>query len=43
MNTKAQIRLSPFPGETVPGDTFRKELSLYQDAIAGIGNQYALP
>ncbi len=44
MNTKAQIRLiSPFLGETDPDDPFRKELSLYQDAIDGIGNQYALP
>jgi hypothetical protein len=43
-NTQAQIRLiSPFMAETDPDDPFRKELCLYQEAIDGIGNEYALP
>lgn len=43
-NSKAQIRLiSPFLAETDPDDPFRKELSLYQEAIDGIGDKSALP
>ena len=43
-NTKAQIRLiSPFLAEADPDDPFRKELTLFQEAINRIGHDYTLP